>query len=311
MRARAPPGSLLDCSRCSRSGLDWSCWSANITARSRPDAALHRIIGGWLSVDDYLGYTLADHAGRWRAASERDRPREQLRLQRALTDLGEELSHSDAQFRTDPRGGADLGPRGGPVLASWRPELGLASGDETTDRVAVTDDSRGPLIELTVRYRVVPEIAEAVTESKPPITACSWPCSACRATRCSAWATWSCTPGPSASGWPARRPGGDARPGRPDLPRAGQRRLRRRQREAEPGRATSTWSNGSSPRTPPPRRGRPPRRARPRPRRPVRSRACGANTPSAGSTPSSSSAAAPQSPATSAGRSPSARTTSP
>ena len=128
--------------------------------------ALHRIIAGWLRVDDYLGYTLVDHAGRWRAASAEDKPRAERLLRKSLADLGEELSNHDAQFRLIRVVALDLGPRNGPVLASWRPEFGPAAGvDQTTDHIAVTDlNGPGPPIELAVSYRVVPEIAEAVSD---------------------------------------------------------------------------------------------------------------------------------------------------
>ncbi len=129
-------------------------------------AALHRIISGWLRLDDYLGYTLIDHAERWRLASAEGRAKAGPLLARALTDLGDELSHHDAQFRLIRIIALDLGPRGGPVLASWRPESGPSAGmDQTTDRIALTDDDgRGPALDLAVSYRVVPEIAEAVDD---------------------------------------------------------------------------------------------------------------------------------------------------
>jgi signal transduction histidine kinase len=128
--------------------------------------ALLRIIGGWIHLDDYLGYTLVDYADRWRTASPEDRPRALGRLSRALSQLGGELSSHDAQLRLIRVTALDIGPGGGPSLSSWRPVSGtIAGGEETTEHVRVTDgDGRGPSIELTVKYQVVPEIAAAVAD---------------------------------------------------------------------------------------------------------------------------------------------------
>ncbi len=128
--------------------------------------ALRKIIGGWLRVDDYLGYTLIDHAERWRRSPKADRPREERRLREALAGLGSELSHHGAQFRLIRVVALDLTPRGGRSLASWRPEFAPTSGgDVITDPIALTDDDgRGPPIELAVGYRLVPEVAEAASD---------------------------------------------------------------------------------------------------------------------------------------------------
>jgi len=129
-------------------------------------AALHRIIGGWLRLDDYLGYTLIDHAERWRAASAEGRPKAEKSLGRSVAALGEALSRHDVQFRLIRVTSLVLGPRGAPPLASWRPEFGPPpGGDEATDRIPLAgEDGPGPPVELAVTYRVVPEIAEAVAD---------------------------------------------------------------------------------------------------------------------------------------------------
>ncbi len=130
-------------------------------------AALHRVIGGWARLDDYLGYTLVDHAARWRAASAEDRPRARRLLARALADLGEALSLNDARFRLIRVTSLELAPEGGPTLASWRPEAGVArGGEEVVDHFTLAEapDGRGPAVGLVVRYRVVPEVADAVTD---------------------------------------------------------------------------------------------------------------------------------------------------
>ena len=129
-------------------------------------AALHRIIGDWLRLDDYLGYTLIDHAGRWATASPEGRPRAEKALARSVAALGEALSKDDAQFRLIRVTALVLAPRGGPPLASWRPEFGPPPGsDETTDRVFIAGQGGSrPPVELAVTYRVVPEIAEAVSD---------------------------------------------------------------------------------------------------------------------------------------------------
>ncbi len=128
--------------------------------------ALHRIIAGWPRMDDYLGYTLVDHARRWRGASGEDRARAEGRLRTSLADLGDELSSRDARFRLIRVVALDLGPRGGPALATWRPESGLASGvDQATDHLLLTDaEGPSPPVELAVSYRVAPEIADAVSD---------------------------------------------------------------------------------------------------------------------------------------------------
>ncbi len=130
-------------------------------------AALHRVIAGWLRLDDYLGYTLIDHAEHYRRADAAGRVAARRLLDRAVTDLGDELAHHDAQFRLIRIIALDLEARGGPALASWRPEAGSTSGrDLTTDRIALTEDDPGggPILELVVRYKVVPEVADAVDD---------------------------------------------------------------------------------------------------------------------------------------------------
>ncbi|WP_435009962.1 sensor histidine kinase [Tundrisphaera lichenicola] len=126
--------------------------------------ALHQLIGGWLHVDDYLGYTLVDHADSWLAASPEERPRALGLLRRSLSELGGGLSDRNAEIRLIRVEGLELGPRGGPPLASWKPESGPVGGGEVgTDTVEVTGAaSQGPPLELSVRYRVVPEVSAAL-----------------------------------------------------------------------------------------------------------------------------------------------------
>ncbi len=127
--------------------------------------ALRRIIGGWVHLDDYLGYTLADHADRWQAASAEDRPRALRLLERALAELGQTLSNHDAQFRLIRVAGLDLGLAGGPPMASWRPPYGPIPGPgEAAEAITLSDEGPGPAIQLIVRYRVVPEVADAVED---------------------------------------------------------------------------------------------------------------------------------------------------
>ncbi len=128
--------------------------------------ALLRIIGRWPHLGDHRGYTLADYAELWRLAPPGDRPPALPPLRAALAELGGEVSGHDDLTRLIRVVALDLGPRGGPSLASWGPDRGsIASGEETSERVAVTDsDGPGPPIELTVRYQVAPEVAGAVAE---------------------------------------------------------------------------------------------------------------------------------------------------
>ncbi len=127
--------------------------------------ALRPIIGEWVRTMPvhYLGWTLVDYADAWRRAPESARAERQAELSEALDRLGSEL---DLPVRRSPLieiVAMDLGPRTGPVLASWRPNPPKPpSPSDLTDRVAVLTGRRQETpVDLAVRYRVAPEIERA------------------------------------------------------------------------------------------------------------------------------------------------------
>ena len=126
--------------------------------------ALRPVLADWVRTVPVhvLGWTIVDYADRWRNAP--DRAAAQEELDKALTRLGDLLDRPEfRQSQLVEFIELDLGPPGGPPLASWRPRGGREPGaSDLIDRiVAVPAEGDDPPLLLTLRYRVAPEIERA------------------------------------------------------------------------------------------------------------------------------------------------------
>ena len=130
--------------------------------------AVHRVLETWVRIDDYLGYTLVDRVQRWQEATGENRNRAARLIRREVADLGAALTRDDARFRLIRLERLDLGSPGQPPLATWQADGSTATepgrSPAVVDRVAVATE-RGadrPSVRLTVGYRVVEPLAEAM-----------------------------------------------------------------------------------------------------------------------------------------------------
>jgi signal transduction histidine kinase len=123
---------------------------------------LHQVIGGWVRLPGYLGTTLIDDVDRWRRSAPADEPGRRAELHKAFADLGAELDRQSERFPLVRIIAMDLVPAGREPIARW----GGVSAAETSrtdvwDRIPLLADGGGPAIDLTVRYRIDPDIVRA------------------------------------------------------------------------------------------------------------------------------------------------------
>jgi signal transduction histidine kinase len=134
--------------------------------------ALRPVVASWVRTVPvhYLGWTLADYADRWRRAPPAERADRLVELRLALLDLGDELDRPDPRSPLLEIVAIDVRPRGGPLLASWRPPPGRRSPPpDLADRIPLlSGDASGPPIDIAVQYHIAPEIERAAEGLEAP-----------------------------------------------------------------------------------------------------------------------------------------------
>ncbi len=204
--------------------------------------ALRPVIASWVRTLplDYLGATLADYVDHWRRAQPDERAARLAELRAALNHLGDLFDRPDIRrTRLFDVIALDLGPteeEEGPPLASWRPRmLRRTSPQDRIDRVPVLESaSHDPLIELVVRYRIAPEIEAAATAFETRYRHLALALLGLSLFPLLCLLYMALQAGILRAGGPGSGPRGHARPGRPHLPRAGQRGVCSGQRAPQP-----------------------------------------------------------------------------
>ena len=163
--------------------------------------ALRRVLGEWVRITpvDDLSQTLKDYADRWQRAEPAAREALKPTLHSRLAELGLALVQPGGSEPLIAIVSIDLIPADGPALAHW-PEGAAPSAPDPLafrDRIPVLAGGRGrPALNLDIRYRLATVVERAARgpggDVSPPLAGPSW---AWPATRCSAWPTWSATPG--------------------------------------------------------------------------------------------------------------------
>jgi signal transduction histidine kinase len=125
-------------------------------------AALRPVIGGWVRTTPvhYLGLTLTDYADAYQRAPSANRPTRLRALRRALETLGESLEAPRWQSPLVHIEELHLAQAGDSIIASWRPKAPRPHAPtELIDRIVLLPTSpSGPEIDLTMRYRLAPEV---------------------------------------------------------------------------------------------------------------------------------------------------------
>jgi signal transduction histidine kinase len=126
--------------------------------------ALHRVIQSWVltaPVDD-LGLTLVDYAALWRRAGPAERESRREMMSRALKSLGNEFERQAERLPLIQVVVMDLAPRDEPPVVSWQGRFSRSRSTlEFEDRFPVLGAGPRPELDLTVRYRVAPEVERA------------------------------------------------------------------------------------------------------------------------------------------------------
>ena len=130
--------------------------------------AVRRVLANWAQAPDYLGKNLLDYAQDWRDAPESEQPARLDRLRESLRQLGENLERHDAQFPLISVVGLTLLRGKMEALASWSPKFAPgASTSSVADAIPVAAGaSRGPTLDLQVRYQVAPEVDSVVAATE-------------------------------------------------------------------------------------------------------------------------------------------------
>ncbi|MBX6314371.1 MAG: hypothetical protein IRY99_15880 [Isosphaeraceae bacterium] len=132
--------------------------------RTAGRVALRPVLANWVRTEPvhYLRRTLPDYADAWRRAPEAERSQRLAALRWVLNYLGDELAKTGQRTPLIEILAMDLAPRGGEVVASWRPHPGRREPSDLTltDRFELVPPGSGsrPAVDLTVRYRVAPAI---------------------------------------------------------------------------------------------------------------------------------------------------------
>jgi len=126
--------------------------------------AVHRVVGHWVRIPDYLGQTLVDYADAWRAAPTGERVMRQESLRQALVSLGGQLDRQGERFPLVHVVAMDLASPGSPPLARWNAPIPSGSPEtEVGDTLTLLDgEGEGAsAVTLRVRYRVAPALEAA------------------------------------------------------------------------------------------------------------------------------------------------------
>jgi signal transduction histidine kinase len=122
---------------------------------------LRELIGRWVKTAsaDYLGrQTLVDVVARWSRAEEAEREAALQAVRGALDDLGVEFERQARLYPWIDIVVMELAPVGGRPVATWRSRSGLLTETRVLERIPVVSVPGSPSIELSIRYRIAPEI---------------------------------------------------------------------------------------------------------------------------------------------------------